>query len=197
MRAIANLDLTGYTQRDEEDVWTDDQGVIISTHYFDMVPDLPAGLDEPDRLKSGLARFIAGAGAGLIEASVVQIDALPAVWQLAKVSRPNGTGQVFLGSYTVPKAMSSVVIKAQAAEGGMTGFREAVVLDRLGPERYFQPHPYAADLQGGLPYHAADSVEWDEQFPDHPLTLVRRALSRIIPTVRFEEGFRALPAFTD
>ncbi|MFE4603457.1 hypothetical protein ACFRKE_21675, partial [Kitasatospora indigofera] len=104
-------------------------------------------------------------------------------------------GQVFLGSWTVPRDRCSTVLKIQAAESGMSGLREAVVLDRVGPGDYFQPHPYAPDLELPLPYHVADHEEWDEQFPTHPLSMVRAALRRITPTVVLDDGFKALPAF--
>jgi len=191
------LDLAGYVKRDDEPVWMSERGVILSLHAFDRVPDLPAPVEDLDALRAGLARFTAAAGAGLIEADVEPVDGVPAVRQLLKVPHPRGHGQVFLGSCTIPKSVCSAVIKVQAAEGSPTGFREALVLDRLGPDRYFQPHPYApaADLVGGLPFHVADTAEWDAQFPDHALTLVRQALAHVIASVRLDPQFSALPAF--
>ncbi|CAM5432866.1 hypothetical protein SCALM49S_04200 [Streptomyces californicus] len=88
------------------------------------------------------------------------------------------------------------MVKIQAAERGMTGMREAVVMARLGPDQYFRPHPYAPELQGGLPFHAADHVQWDADFPDHPLTRVRRTLDALAAAVTVEPGFAALPPFT-
>lgn len=58
---ITNIDLTGFTER-EQGVWTDEQGLILSVHFFPLVPDLPAPLHETDRLQHGLARSVARAG---------------------------------------------------------------------------------------------------------------------------------------
>lgn len=55
----------------------------------------------------------------------------------------------------MPRASCGTVVKIQAAERGMTGMREAVVMAELGPEGYFRPHPYALEAQGGLPFHVA------------------------------------------
>lgn len=195
MSVFTALDVTGYSQRDGEPVWVSDRGVIVSLHFFDLVPDLPASLAAVDTLRARLAHVVAAAGGGLIEAEIEHVDEVPAVRQLLKVPRPGGPGQVFVGSYIIPKATCSAVVKAQAAEGPMTGLREALVLDQLGSERYFQPHPYAPQLREGLPFHAADAPEWDDRFPDHPLTQVRAALARIVPTVRFDARFRALPPY--
>ncbi|HLL34941.1 MAG TPA: hypothetical protein VK545_13845 [Streptomyces sp.] len=194
MTPITGLDLTGFTER-EIGVWTDPQGLVLSVHFFPLVPDLPARLDEPERLRAGLAEGAARAGGGLIEAEPGVVDGVPAVRQIVKVPRPQGRGQVFLGSWTVPKAGCSTVLKVQAAEGSTTGMREATVMARVGPADYFRPHPYAPGLSGGLPYHVGDEKQWDAAFPDHPLTLVRAALRRITPTVTLDERFRVLPPF--
>ncbi|MEV5341456.1 hypothetical protein AB0K93_23705 [Streptomyces sp. NPDC052676] len=194
MTPITGLDLTGFTAR-EPGVWTDPQGLVLSVHFFPLVPDLPARLDEPERLRAGLAEGAARAGGGLIEAEPGTVDGVPAVRQIVKVPRPQGRGQVFLGSWTVPKAGCSTVLKVQAAEGSTTGMREAMVMARVGPADYFRPHPYAPGLNGGLPSHVGDDEQWDAAFPDHPLTLVRAALRRITPTVTLDERFRVLPPF--
>ena len=135
----------------------------------------------------------------MIEAAVTQVDGVPALRQLIKVRLPEGRRQVFLGSYIVPKATCSVVIKVQAAEGAITGVREAFVYDQLlaenRPQDLQEPHPYGADVRGGLPFSRADAAEWDEQFPDHPLTLVRGALEQIVSSFRLTDEFRALPGF--
>lgn len=87
------------------------------------------------------------------------------------------------------------MVKIQAAERGMTGMREAVVMAKLGPESYFRPHPYAPEVQGGLLFHAADHAQWDAEFPDHPLTRVRRTLDVLAEAVRVDPAFTALPPF--
>lgn len=175
-------------------MWTDPAGLVLSVHFFPLVPDLPAPLHEP-RLAAGLARLVAGAGGGLIEAAPGSVDGVPAVRQLVKMPLGSRPGQAFLGSWTVPRAGSSTVVKVQAAEGATTGVREAVIMARVGPAEYFRPHPYAAGEPGGLPYHVGDHEQWDAQFPDHPLTLVRAALRRITPTITFDDRFKALPPF--
>lgn len=194
MTPITGLDLTGFSAL-EPGVWTDGQGLLLSVQFFDLVPDLPASLGEPDRLRHGLARSAAGAGAGLIEAELGEVDSLPAVRQLVKVPQAQGHGQAFVGSWTIPRARCSAVVKVQAGEGRTTGLREALILNEVGPMHYFTAHPYGADITGGLPSHAADDERWDARFPDHPLTRVRAALRRITPSLALHESFKALPPF--
>ncbi|MEU1178374.1 hypothetical protein ABZ464_12095 [Streptomyces sp. NPDC005820] len=194
MTPITGLDLTGFTER-EPGVWTDDAGLVLSVHFFPVVPDLPAPLHEFQRLRAGLAHLTAGAGGGLIEAVPDAVDGVPAVRQLVKVPLGSRPGQAFIGSVTIPRAACSTVVKVQAAEGSMTGMREAVIMAQVGPDAYFRPHPYVEGGIGGLPSHTGDDEQWDARFPEHPLTLVRAALARITPTVTFDDRFKGLPPF--
>lgn len=195
MRALLGVELPGYRPVDN-DTWANDDGDVVSVHFFDLPPDLPTALDDGPTLRHTLTHYTAQVGGGLIEASVKTLGGLPALRQILKLplpGRPNG--QAFIGSFTVPRAGCSAVVKIQAAEHGMTGMREAVVLAKVGMEQYFRPHPYAPDVQGGLPFHAADHERWDAEFPDHPLTRVRRTLAALAEAVGVASDFAALPAF--
>ncbi|WP_245231814.1 hypothetical protein [Streptomyces novaecaesareae] len=203
MNAIISLDLAGFVPReDEEDagggsrVWDDERGVVLSVHDFALVPDLVAPLDAGERLLRELARHTARNGAALIEAEVRPLGGVPGLWQLAKAPKAAGPGQVFVGAWTVPRDRCSVVLKVQAAEGPISGMREAVVADRVGFDAYFRPHPYDPQLRAPLPYHVGDLPEWDAHFPSHPLTLVRETLARVGASAVLDERFRALPPFT-
>ncbi|MFD3453076.1 hypothetical protein ACFWVC_12960 [Streptomyces sp. NPDC058691] len=196
MQPLDGADLPGYRQVAEH-AWTDDHGDVISLHFFDLPPDIPAPLEEPVPLRQALAHVTAGAGGGLIEADVVQVAGLPALRQVLKVPLPDRpSGLAFLGSYTLPRAACSAVVKVQAFEAGPTGMREALVLAELGPEQYFLAHPYAPGLRGGLPFHRADAPEYDARFPGHPLTRVRTALAHLSGTLRADPDFAQLPPFT-
>ncbi|GGM08285.1 hypothetical protein ACFFX1_02080 [Dactylosporangium sucinum] len=194
MTPITAIDLTGFEQVDEL-AWRDEHGTVLTLHFFDLRPDLPAPLHDLPALQAGLARNTAAQGAGLIEAVGEPVDGTPAVRQLVKIPHWQGHGLVFLGSYILPKATCSVMFKLQAAELGTTGFREALIMGQLGPEHAFLRSPYAPELTGGLPFLQADDERYDAMFPEHPLTLVRGLLRRLLPSVRLDEDFKALPAF--
>jgi hypothetical protein len=200
MRALLGVDLPGYRPV-EDDVWANDAGDVLSLHFFGLPPDLPASLDDGPALRAALTRLTAEAGGGLIEASVKSLGQLPAqlpaLKQILKLPLPGQpSGQAFIGSFTVPRVNCSTVVKIQAAERGMTGRREAMVMAQVGHDNYFRPHPYAPEVQGGLPFHAADHAQWDSQFPDHPLTRVRCTLDALTEAVQVVPEFAALPPFT-
>ncbi|WP_405595845.1 hypothetical protein OG741_06355 [Streptomyces sp. NBC_01410] len=195
MRALLGVELPGYRPVDQ-DVWANDEGDVLSLHFFGLPPDLPASLDDGPSLRAELTRLTAQAGGGLIEASVKSLGPLPALKQILKLPLPGQpSGQAFIGSFTVPRATCSTVVKIQAPERGMTGMREALVMAQVGHDKYFRPHPYAPEVQGGLPFHAADHAQWDAQFPDHPLSRVRRTLDALAGAVQVAPEFAALPPF--
>jgi hypothetical protein len=196
MGPIEGAELPGYRQI-EADAWTNDQGDLVSLHWFDVPPDIPAPLEDLSRLRHALAHYTARAGGGLVEADVVRFGPVPALRQVIKMPQPDrAAGQAFLGSYTLPRADCTAVVKIQALEQGTTGVREAKVLIELGPERYFMVHPYASDLRQGLPFHWADAPHYDAHFPDHPLTRVRDTLAQLAVSLRVSPDFAALPPFT-
>ncbi|NUL02706.1 hypothetical protein HRW07_05480 [Streptomyces lunaelactis] len=195
MRALLGVELPGYRPVDN-DVWANNEGDVLSLHFFGLPPDLPASLDDGPALRAALTRLTAQAGGGLIEASVKSLGQLPALKQILKLPLPGQpSGQAFIGSFTVPRATCSTVVKIQSPERGMTGMREAMVMAKVGHDKYFRPHPYAPEVQGGLPFHAADHAQWDAQFPDHPLTKVRRTLDALAEAVQVVPEFAALPPF--
>ncbi|WP_406306313.1 hypothetical protein OHA61_34435 [Streptomyces sp. NBC_00885] len=195
MRALRGVELPGYRPVDQ-DVWANDEGDVLSLHFFGLPPDLPASLDDGPSLRAALTRLTAQAGGGLIEASVKSLGPLPALKQILKLPLPGQpSGQAFIGSFTVPRATCSTVVKIQAPERGMTGMREAMVMAQVGHDKYFRPHPYAPEVEGGLPFHAADHAQWDAQFPDHPLSRVRRTLDALAGAVQVVPEFAALPPF--
>lgn len=189
------FDTSGMRQLDQSAWQVEATQDVVTLNYFDLVPDLPAALDDLATLRPRMASTYAEAGC-LIEAEVVVIDSMPALFQLIKIPLPDRpTGQVFLASFTFPRATCSAVLKLQAPEGPMTGMREAMVMAQVGSENYFRPHPYVPDLRGRLPTHVADDPHWDQQFPDHPLTRARVWARRTAATARVDPRFAALPPF--
>lgn len=58
MRALLGVELPGYRTVDS-DTWLNDHGDVLSLHFFDLPPDLPAALDDGPALRHGLTHFTA------------------------------------------------------------------------------------------------------------------------------------------
>ncbi len=183
-------------ERHDERTWFDPRtGDQVSLTYIGMVPDIPAPLDDLPLLRRKLAEETAESGS-LIEAHVVRLGGVPALFQLIKLPIPGqATGLAYIAAFTVPRATCSAVLRIQCAEGQPTGVRESAVAAQAGVGNCFPPHPYAPDLRGKLPYHVADEAGWDQQFPDHPLTRARAWAHRMLATAQVDPQFAALPPF--
>ncbi|TDP94852.1 hypothetical protein [Labedaea rhizosphaerae] len=192
-------DTSGF-QREDDDVWVDPAtGDVMSSHFFDLVPNLPAGLDDLPRLRHELAVQTAADG-GLVEAFVVTVDGQPALLQIVKLPLPDRPGLGFIASITVPKDTCSAVLKLTAVEGPTTGIRESMVLadtisETGSPDAFASPHPYAPETSPKLPWNRADDPRYDERIPDHPLSRCRRWLRHVLATARLAPEFAAKPAF--
>lgn len=162
---------------------------------------LSVPLEDLDAVRRALVEAVLKRRAGVIEAYIVGVDTLPGLLYVVKVPKTDAPqGLTFMASIVVPRAHSYAMVCGAFAEGPVTGVREAVVLEELlavgDPSQMWPPHPYAPDLDPGIPYNIADEIRWDERFPDHPLTRLRRWVARITPTIRVGQKFAALPPFS-
>jgi hypothetical protein len=189
------FDTTGLQQHDRTTWFNPANGDQIDLTHSDQAPDLPASLDDLPKLRHDLAVATGEVGC-LIEAHPVRLGDVPALFQVVKLPLPDQpTGQAFVGSFTVPKANGSAVLKLQAVEQGTTGTREAVLAAQIGFDNWVMPHPYAPEVEGRLPFHAGDDPRFDAQFGDHPLARVRAWAHHTIRTARVDPRFAALPPF--
>ncbi len=189
-----SFDTAGFRQLDQN-TWQHPSGDRVELTYYNLVPDLPAGLDDLPKLRHDLA-LVHGETGCLIEAHVVQLDGVPSLLRIVKMPLPSQPhGQIFLCSFTVPKADGSAVLQLAAVERGMTGAREAVLASEIGFENWVQPHPYAPELRGLLPFHPGDDPRYDARFSDHPLSRVRAWAHHVVRTARLDPVFASLPPF--
>jgi hypothetical protein len=194
---VVNFDSSGL-QRVDETTW---MNPASGDRIFLKVNDSPLAesvwLENMPAMRRNLAAEYAEAGC-LIEAEAVVLGGVRGVCQVVKVPLPNApSGQVFMANIFLAKAGRYAMFGCSAAESGMTGMREAVIMAKLGAvmEGWVLPHPYAPELKGRLPYHRGDAWEWDAQFPDHPLTRVRAWVGAMLATATVDPAFAALPDF--
>ncbi|WP_067719727.1 hypothetical protein [Nocardia yamanashiensis] len=190
-----SFDTAGLRQVDTDRWISPDTGDMFHLQYHDMVPDLPAPLEQLDTLRRRLAELHAQNGC-LIEAFVIGVDAQPALLRLEKLPHPQlPRGQIFAASIVVPKDRCSLSLAILCPEAGVTGMREAMLGAQLGFDNFYPPHPYAPEVQSKLPFHIADDIRYDQQFPEHPLTRARQLVARLVPGMRLDPNFAGLPSF--
>ncbi len=109
---------------------------------------------------------------------------------------------IYVGSFTLPFAHSSYVVKFQCPEYGTTGIRDSVVAAQkleFDPESgepigWFQD-PYDPDFTASVLRNRSDDTEWDRAFPDHPLSRLRRYLDLVSSQMEVDAELRTQEPF--
>lgn len=106
---------------------------------------LSVPLNDVGAVRRVLVETVLNRRAGVVEAFVVGVDALPGLLYVVKVPKADAPqGLTFMASIVVPRAHSYAMVCGAFAEGPVTGTREATVLEELlaagGPSSQMWPH---------------------------------------------------------
>ena len=198
------FDATGWRRKAVSDpsvaVWNPPEGGGVGLYYQAQPPDIP--LAETRAELRRLERLaLRGQGTGLIEHNVVFAGGGTAVHRITKMATDPTiqlarSGMTYVASLTFPFQRMSLEVRIQARESGPTGTREAAVLTRAMRDGRVTPAPPGGVIGGWFPIPAdglgpldatlAESVEFDEEFPKHPLSRVRTLLRRVESTVHLD-----------
>lgn len=176
-------------------------GDFLSLHYFPIVPDIDAEVTDSDSLRAFYRHITARINGAMVEVDAVQLAGLPAVRALLKLKVESGE-LAFVGSYTLPFADCSYVIKVESKEAGHTGTREGAVLAQMSPTLDaggkipgWEQDPYEPDYKSGFMRNKSDDPQYDAQFPEHPLSKVRRYLEQLQHGVTIDASLHTLAPF--
>jgi hypothetical protein len=178
--------MTGWHERQRSEtnvVWTNGEGDSLSVNHSTSRPPWPLSDQESWRKRgpAPLFQFI--------------------------YKREDGNGYLYGAQLFVPRRAGMWVIGGSAREHGTTGVREALVTAHLAGEgrleidRFETPDatgaggkvrnwfrdPYDLEYRGRVLRNMADDEEYDALVPHHPLSRLRRTLSTVRGTLRFEE----------
>lgn len=177
---------------------------MLSIHHFNRIPDIAADIADAGALRAFYRTTAESNGLAMIEVDSTQVAGLSAVRTILK-ARLQPRGFAFIGSFTLPFADRSYVLKVQGIERGITGAREAAVLliqeqpveadEGTGKLIGWEQDPYDTAHRGPFMRNRADDEKYDATFPDHPLSRVRRHLQQlseeleVAPTIRAAKPF--------
>lgn len=179
----------------------------LSINFFAKIPDLPT-MHDVQPLRDFYRNLLLenNLNGGLILTDLVQFNGYKAVKTIFKTPQePTGTN--YIGSYTIPFAKCSYVLKLQAPEVGMTGVRDAFIADRLlkegvidvgntqGTYRGWARDPYDVFSNKGTLMNLAEDVKYDAEFPDHPLTKVRIWMDKLEDIVTVDPMLSKIKSF--
>jgi len=223
---IADLvwfDVTGLTVQPsspQERLWATPRGMSVLLTVGHALPTFPATAADEEAMLAEYRQLVARAGAGLVELTFPYVDGCRASRMIVKgvMDPTTGWGRIFRGILEIPIVESSVLVKIECAERDTTGFRETDVVHRLlaSGALAFKPVPPEeesrtrgpADMDGWLvdpldptPAHlacnASDDRQYDADFPDHPLSLVREFLDRTERSTSLARELKLMPAYPD
>ena len=175
-----------------------EQGIALSLNYFYSKPDIPS-IKQVGQLRDYYRNQIVAHNGGLILVDLIELKNYQAIKTIFKIpQQPKGV--VYLGSLTIPFRDRSYVIKLQALELGMTGVRDAVILDRYLREGNvnldnWSADPYNSTYTKGTLMNKSEAPKYDAEFEDHPLTRVRKYLSEIEDNIVFKPEMEKLTKF--
>jgi hypothetical protein len=147
-------------------------------------------LSDERGLQSYCRRIAESQGAGLVEVEAATSAEGPCLKYIYK--RLEKPAFKFFGVVAIPVAEATWIWMVVTGERGTTGVREAVVTAKLFEagkltlESYktsWAQDPYDPSYAGvdkSTLRYISDSPEYDADFPDHPLTKMRRELRRLI-----------------
>lgn len=177
-------------------VWDNDLADQLSLNYFDLPPNIGADTADLDALRQFYRQLARQANIGIVSVDHVWLAGMLSIQTIFKVpQQPHG--MAYVGSYTLPRAMFSYVIKVQGAELGATGIRDAFVLNEFfgnaewpvnepAPLGWFQD-PYDPSYREGVLRNQSEDGQYDALFPDHPLSRIRRYLVGIAESIAIDE----------
>lgn len=187
------FDTSSYAAQGGDDTrlaWFTPAGDGIGLFYFPIAPDLPPNGQSRMDLQDFYLKQINNDQVRIVEMDLPVIDEVSCIWLLLKVPQ-QPTGATYIGSLTIPFKDFSFVVKMQCAEQGTTGMREAALFAKAydaGKVSLGENGQVQGDWN-------PDSDEYDELFPNHPLSRLRREFADIRQSLYIEDGVKRSKQF--
>jgi|SRR5271157_1125039 len=210
MRSLDSItfDTTGCMLRGDSEgarVWHTPSGDGLGLYYYPISPDIQANIDAIDQVRGFYRRSAVQVGGAIIEIDTPRIDGCKSIRSIIKMPQ-QPAGMTYLGSFTLPFQYFSYVVKVQCVETGMTGIRDSVVLHAMlnsgevtigknGELQGWMLDPYDGSATSALARNKSEAEQYDANFPEHPLSRVRRLLRQIQLTRKVGNDIKRQPAF--
>ncbi len=216
------FDHQGWTEvrrTDKQVVFKKDQDEL-SCISFQTTPEIPCTLDEVPRVREFYRGSIMRVNGALICADVALTNNLKYIKIITKrrsfprrppkvkSNEPLKPAIIYEGTLVFPFKGSSYVITVACPDSEETGRREAVMLTKLieqGRVRMatsdghamegWQQDPYDNKISSDFMMNRGEQEEYDKDFPNSPLSRVRKVLNTIIATADFGGSFHGRPHF--
>jgi hypothetical protein len=160
-------------------------GDIIDVGFCPQPTQCPLDLNQEEELKQLFVEVDREQGSTLLTFAVKDYGGLPCMETVSeKPQKPHGV--VCKASITVPRKYFYFFVSFYAAEQGITGMRDAIIFSKHSEEVGWE----AAKGTGSRAESESNKEKYDAEFPDHPLSRVRRSLKLLATTIDFDDAVR-------
>jgi len=192
-----NFDTSAWSEKDKSRdaiEWDNSKADVLSLNFFNEKPSIPVKPKELKKLRDYYRTMISKAGGGLVSVDVMSVQNLPCIKTIFKVPQ-QPDGMTYVGSFTIPLADFSYVVKAKCTETGTTGIRDTMVMQdmmssgkmKMGSFDGWAQDPYQPSFKGPALRNKSEDEKYDEKFPDHPLSRCRKILANVIATLKIND----------
>jgi hypothetical protein len=193
--------------------WMNSDGVAHLLTFRQGPIDWPFDLTDLEGARQFYGDQCASVGGVMLSMDVLDIDKVEVLQGLFKYRAPipKSLAMMSVGILWIPFSNFRYQLNIEAMERGTTGMREAMVY-AMGESRYPDPtllqrcpwpemkeaEPVPADSAEDMfdrmrasPLHKlpADDAQFDDMFPAHPLSLVRRRMKAVADTLQVDKMF--------
>ncbi|WP_020394801.1 hypothetical protein [Thiolinea disciformis] len=183
-----------------EQHWHDGHGVSLVLNHLGFDHDLYSRLSDEMAVRTYYRNQFALQQMGIVECDVLEKAGTKLVRVVGKVMNPARPGMIYIASLAIPLRDKSFVFTLHAQEGKLTGLRDNVILNRLLSQGQitFDPKteslkawaqdPYFATYQGPCLRNLSEDKQYDQEFPDHPLSKVRFRVDELLKFIELPSG---------
>lgn len=190
---------------DSERIWINSDRVAHRLRFERGVIYWPFDLTDADAAREFYRRECEQNAGVMLEMAVVTAtgaEALAGVFKY-RSPRPGSLGMAYVGILWLPFRDCWFQVNVEAVELGTTGMRECAVMVTEGDRWPMEPQdeiPIIDSMEelealyqkARVRHLPSDDPKHDASFPQHPLSLVRARLARVIATARFAPDVSSL-----
>lgn len=181
--------------------WITDSQDAVVLDYFPFPTDLPCNTNDIQDIRRHFRDMVDAQGGAILSVDLQTLQGIEISRNVFKFRfpQPGSMSMIYLGSLMIPFKNFSYVFRTESFERGDPGTREAAVailekpkknkitskLEISTPDMLF--HRFASSQIEALP---SDNEKYDEAFPNHPLSKVRRFLTHIGETLSISPTIR-------
>ena len=173
----------------------DRNGVMLMVNQIGFDKDLHDKLGDETLVRKHYRDTFAEQGIGIVECNIVEILGNKSVKTIGKKIEQFEPA-IYVGSLAIPLTDQSFVFSLISQEVGITGIRDTFILSKLisQGQQELEPDPetgeptipgwaqdpYFQDYEGPCLCNLSDSGVYDSDFPDHPLSKVRKRTDELV-----------------